>query len=110
MRVWEQSAYLKASNTDEGDGFGSSVAISDGVVVVGAPYEDTAVVGESGDQADNSIAERRRNIRFCQGGQYMESAGGGTRLTPGRTIGMGYPLRSLRTPLLLAHPTRIAPP
>ncbi|MEN9490754.1 MAG: hypothetical protein RJA63_1203 [Pseudomonadota bacterium] len=53
--VWAQSAYLKASNTDEGDGFGSSVAISDGVVVVGAPYEDTAVVGESGDQADNSM-------------------------------------------------------
>jgi len=38
---WHQEAYLKASNTGAGDGFGSSIALSanGNLVVVGAPYE-----------------------------------------------------------------------
>jgi hypothetical protein len=38
---WSQQAYLKASNTDPEDEFGSSVAVSDWRIVVGAPYEDS---------------------------------------------------------------------
>ena len=34
--TWSQQAYLKASNTEAGDGFGHSVAISGDTVVVGA--------------------------------------------------------------------------
>ena len=33
---WSQQAYLKASNTEAGDDFGSSVAVSGDTVVVGA--------------------------------------------------------------------------
>ncbi len=40
--TWSQQAYLKATNTDQGDLFGSSVGISGDTIVVGAP-------GESGD-------------------------------------------------------------
>ena len=34
--TWSQQAYLKASNTDENDNFGRSVAISGDTIVVGA--------------------------------------------------------------------------
>jgi hypothetical protein len=50
---WIQQAYLKASNTDAGDGFGSSVAISGDTVVVGASYEASNATGVNGDQSDN---------------------------------------------------------
>ncbi len=38
---FQQQAYLKASNTDSGDNFGYSVAISGGTIVIGAPHEDS---------------------------------------------------------------------
>ena len=37
--AWVQQAYLKASNTEEEDRFGFSVAISDDTAIVGVPYE-----------------------------------------------------------------------
>ena len=37
--TWSQQAYLKASNTDVGDFFGYSVAISGETVIIGAPVE-----------------------------------------------------------------------
>lgn len=53
---WQQKSYVKASNVDAGDRFGSAVAISNGEVVVGAPQEDssqtTITNGESA-SADN---------------------------------------------------------
>ncbi len=51
--TWGQQAYLKASNTDEGDEFGWSVALSGDTLVVGAPMEDSGAVGVDGDQADD---------------------------------------------------------
>jgi hypothetical protein len=52
--VWVQQAYLKASNTDAGDWFGYSVAISGDTVVVGALYESSKATGANGNQGDNS--------------------------------------------------------
>lgn len=52
---WRQQAYLKASNSEPGDLFGSSVAISGNTIVVGAPGEDSAAVGPQGNQLDNSM-------------------------------------------------------
>lgn len=51
---WQQEAYLKASNTQESDLFGWSVAISGDTIVVGAPGEDSSSVGVNGDQFNNS--------------------------------------------------------
>ena len=53
---WYQQAYLKASNTDAGDTFGSSVALSaDGNTLAGgARGEDRRANGVEGNQADNS--------------------------------------------------------
>jgi hypothetical protein len=54
--AWSQEAYVKASNTDSGDNFGSSVTLSgDGsMLATGAPLEGSAATGVNGDQADNS--------------------------------------------------------
>jgi hypothetical protein len=53
---WSYQAYLKASNSDAGDGFGSAVALSgDGnTLAVGALGEGSIATGIGGDQADNS--------------------------------------------------------
>lgn len=59
---WEQTAYLKAILNDDGVGnnFGRSVSISDNLIVVGAPFEDSDSVGVNGSQdnlgANNSGA------------------------------------------------------
>jgi hypothetical protein len=57
--TWTAGAYVKGSNTDAGDEFGSAVALSsDGrMMVVGAHYEDSAARGVNGNQADNSAAD-----------------------------------------------------
>jgi len=54
--VWSQQAYIKASNTDGIDGFGSSVALSGDTLVVGANGEASAATGIDGDQSDNTAA------------------------------------------------------
>jgi len=56
VSTWSQQAYVKASNTDGGDAFGYSVALSaDGnTLAVGATDEDSNATGIGGDQADNS--------------------------------------------------------
>ena len=52
--AWSQQAYLKASNTDVFDDFGSSVAISGELVIVGAQLESSNATGVNGNQSDNS--------------------------------------------------------
>ncbi len=51
--TWSQQAYLKASNTEAGDRFGYSLAISGNTVAVGAIFEDSNAIGVNGDQANN---------------------------------------------------------
>ncbi len=50
---WSQQAYLKASNTDAGDQFGGSVAVSGDTIVVGAEREDSPSIGVNGTQRSN---------------------------------------------------------
>jgi trimeric autotransporter adhesin len=50
---WAQRAYVKASNTDAYDFFGTSVAVAGNTLVVGAPTEDSCATGINGDQNDN---------------------------------------------------------
>jgi hypothetical protein len=52
--TWSQQAYLKASNTEFEDRFGVSVAISDDMVVVGGPSEDSNARVVNGNQANNA--------------------------------------------------------
>lgn len=50
-----QRAYVKASNTDAGDEFGYSVALSGHTMVVGAFREDSGTTGVDGDQSNNDV-------------------------------------------------------
>lgn len=52
--IWNQQAYLKASNAGAGDLFGWSLALSDDTAVIGAEFEDSVATGINGDQDDNS--------------------------------------------------------
>ncbi|MDX2051495.1 MAG: cadherin-like beta sandwich domain-containing protein [Polyangiaceae bacterium] len=56
-RGMDQQAYIKASNTNQDDSLGWSVALSsDGsTLAVGSWYEDSGSPGINGDQADNSV-------------------------------------------------------
>jgi hypothetical protein len=51
--TWNQQAYIKASNTGNGDLFGESIALSGDTLVAGAPLEDSAATGVDGFQGDN---------------------------------------------------------
>ena len=66
--VWSQQAYIKASNTGGGDGFGLSAAISDNTLVVGAIGEDSNATGIDGDQSDNSMLESGAAYVFTRSG------------------------------------------
>ncbi|MBK7827370.1 hypothetical protein [Nannocystis sp.] len=56
--AWSQQAYVKASNTDDYNEFGASIALSaDGdTLAIGAIFEDSAATGIDGDQADDSAS------------------------------------------------------
>jgi len=57
--TWAQKAYVKSSNNEAFDEFGSSTALSrDGrTLAVGARGEDSAAKGIDGNQADNTAKE-----------------------------------------------------
>jgi hypothetical protein len=65
---WTQQAYLKASNTDVGDFFGGSVAVSGDTVVVGAREEASNATGVNGNQADNSSPSAGAAYVFVRSG------------------------------------------
>ncbi len=70
-----QQAYLKASNTDFSDSFGSAVAISGDTVVVGAPGESSQAIGVNGNQADNSASYAGAAYVFVRNGSsWMQQA------------------------------------
>jgi hypothetical protein len=54
--TWTQQAFLKASNADANDEFGSSVAISGDTIVVGARLEDSTATGSPNEGAPESGA------------------------------------------------------
>jgi trimeric autotransporter adhesin len=55
--TWQQQAYVKASNTNAADYFGTSLALSTtgDTLVVGATNEASAASGVDGNQLDNSL-------------------------------------------------------
>jgi len=65
---WAQQAYLKASNTESDDHFGSTVDVSGDTIVVGAGEEDSSATGVNGDEADNSAPESGAAYVFVRNG------------------------------------------
>lgn len=66
--IWTQQAYLKASNPDDLDTFGTSVAISGNTIVVGAQGEDSNATGINGNQSDNSTGQNGAAYVFVRNG------------------------------------------
>ncbi len=66
--IWSQQAYLKASNTDLGDEFGESVAISNNTIVVGSPKESSNATEINGDDSDNSSVRSGASYIFTRSG------------------------------------------
>ncbi len=74
---WTQQAYLKASNSQTGDGFGASIALSaDGnTFAASAPAEDSNATGVNGSESDNSAANSGAVYVFVRGnGQWVQQA------------------------------------
>jgi HJR/Mrr/RecB family endonuclease len=74
--TWSQQAYIKASNTDAGDGFGDHVALSkDGATLaVQARHEASRSTGINGDQSDNSTMNAGAVYVFTRGGAWIQQA------------------------------------
>jgi hypothetical protein len=65
---WSQQAYLKASNTQQYDGFGSTVAVEGNTVIVSAYGEGSSATGVNGDQSDNSAGGSGAVYLFARSG------------------------------------------
>ncbi|MEM1410863.1 MAG: FG-GAP repeat protein [Pseudomonadota bacterium] len=84
---WQQRAYLKASNTDPRDRFGTTVAIYGEMIVVGAPDEDSNATDINGDESNNSFLNSGAAYLFQRNGSrwsqqaYLKpfNTGGGDR-------------------------------
>nr|WP_246394212.1 FG-GAP repeat protein [Microbulbifer rhizosphaerae] len=109
--VWSQQAYIKASNAEEGDEFGTSLTLSsDGsVLAVSALREGSGATGVDGDQADNSASRAGAVYVFTQSGDtwaqqaYIKASnteegdyfGEGLALSPdGTTLAVGAPFEN----------------
>lgn len=73
--TWSQQAYLKASNTEANDGFGSSVSISSDTVVIGSRRESSNATGVNGDPNNNSAGNSGAAYAFVRSGtNWIEKA------------------------------------
>ncbi|MBW2455962.1 MAG: cadherin-like beta sandwich domain-containing protein [Deltaproteobacteria bacterium] len=66
--TWSQQAYLKASNIDTGDQFGTSVAVHLSTIAIGANFEDSNALGVNGAETDNSATGAGAAYVFVRNG------------------------------------------
>ncbi len=90
--MWSQQAYLKASNTDANDVFGSSVSISGDTVVVSAVSEDSDATGVNGDENNNLRSGSGAAYAFVRSGTdwaqqaYLKASNGTSRFGESSSI------------------------
>lgn len=73
--TWSQQAYLKASNAEEYDHFGVTVAVSGDTIIIGARGEDSGATGVNGNQASNSINASGAAYVFVRNGTTWSQQG-----------------------------------
>jgi hypothetical protein len=66
--TWSQQAYVKASNTDATDAFGTSIALWGDTLAVGAVQEDSAATGVGGNESDDSATSSGAVYVFTRSG------------------------------------------
>ncbi|GEP41609.1 choice-of-anchor D domain-containing protein [Brevifollis gellanilyticus] len=72
--TWSQEAYIKASNRESVDGFGSSVAMSGSTLIVGAPNEGSSTKGVNSTPNDNTPGAGAAYIFTRQAGLWSQQA------------------------------------
>jgi hypothetical protein len=82
--AWMLEGYLKASNAEAGDRFGTSLSIENNgsTLIVGADGEDSNAVGVNGDETNNSASDR---APCMSSGERRESVGRNVRTSRLRT-------------------------
>jgi hypothetical protein len=113
-----QQAYLKASNTEAGDFFGSSVAVSGDTVVVGAREEASNATGVNGRQGNNRALSAGAAYVFVRSGTdwtqqaYLKASNtgvgdrfGGSVAVSGDTVVVGAPFEYSNATGVNAPPT-----
>jgi uncharacterized repeat protein (TIGR02543 family) len=92
--LWSQLSYLKASNTDNGDYFGISVAISGNTTIIGAYGEDSGSLGVNSNQSDDSASASGSSYIYFQTAKYTIA----TSAVHGSISGAGnYDISSIAT-------------
>lgn len=92
--IWSQQAYLKASNTQNEDRFGISVAADGDTMAVGALYEDSSATGVDGNQLDNSAPDSGAVYIFVRNGgiwsqqAYLKASNTGANDYFGRSVAL----------------------
>ena len=82
--TWRQQAYLKSPAPDADDRFGTSVAISGDLIVIGAPEEDSNAIGVGGNPLNNAAAQSGAAFVYRRtGGAWQFEA----YLKPSNTVG-----------------------
>jgi hypothetical protein len=76
--VWQQEAYVKASNTASLDSFGWGLALSGDYLAVGAPGEDSAGPGENNAVPVTNEANQNDNSVEIAGAIYVFQRSGAT--------------------------------
>jgi hypothetical protein len=73
--TWVQQAYIKASNTEGDDRFGTSVALSGDTLAIGAPGNTSAVTGINGDPSPGTLTDAGAAYVFVRsGGTWTQQA------------------------------------
>ena len=102
---WIQAAYLKSSNSESPDLFGSAVAVQGDWIAVGAENESSAAAGVDGDQADDSLPGSGAVYLFMRGatGQWSQQLYAKAAL-PHENVRLGRGLAFTATGLAAAAP------
>lgn len=104
---WAQEAYLKASNAQTYDNFGSSLALSGGVLAVGVPSEDSAqttITNGSSASSDNSLTDAGAVYIFRRSGDQWAQEAYVKAVNAGRYDAFGRGLALSGTTLVVGAP------
>ncbi|MEM9492028.1 MAG: FG-GAP repeat protein, partial [Myxococcota bacterium] len=91
---WQQQAYLKASNSEENDLFGTSVSLYGDTLAVGASEEDSSARGVDGGESDNGVENSGAVYMFHRSGQsweqraYLKASNTGVADAFGRSVSL----------------------
>ncbi|HWN71655.1 MAG TPA: FG-GAP repeat protein, partial [Haliangium sp.] len=88
--AWQQEAYLKASNSEELDEFGSSLALSGDTLAVGVNQEDSSSPGVDGNQDDDSASNSGAAYVFGRTGATWQQQAYLKASNPGAADEFGY--------------------